>query len=466
LRSNDNETQATITNDGLILAGDTDDVKTRLDGKADDADVAKLEGGNTFDAEPQIMAVIRALTSAGVIIQDNEGNGRVSFDGTRLVVHGQIDSFLGTNRVRLNGGNFPGVQFRDANDFVYSGIESNPTRRSMIFTYDALSPDPDGNFEIRSIPGDESSSSIAFFIGPQRNVGIGGYTRFFMPAYRLDVREGDIRCTQLVRSAGLRADTSAGLPISDHTGTTQATITNDGLTFNPATVAQTRANLRAAAITPPARTDATASTALVLADEGGIVAMTSGSANVVSIPPNSGVEFPIGTIVMIEQLGAGSTTIDGEPGGITLNGVFEGQIEIGQQFGAASLRKIGADEWVATVSAIDLDPYALKAPIITETIDANETISPTVDGATYRLTLEASPTITLADFPSATTAATIKLIFIQDDTGDRVATFAGNVTFPGDVAPTFSASADAVDTKTFQWDGVAWQLVNSTFDQG
>jgi hypothetical protein len=109
---------------------------------------------------------------------------------------------------------------------------------------------------------------------------------------------------------------------------------------------------------------------------------------------------------------------------------------------------------------------AAIAPITSQTITANTTISPTIDGATYRLTLEASPTITLDDFPSATQAATIKLIFIQDDTGDRVATFAGNVTFPGGVAPTFSASADAVDTKTFQWDGAGWQLVNSTFDQG
>ncbi len=222
----------------------------------------------------------------------------------------------------------------------------------------------------------------------------------------------------------------------------------------------------AAALTPPARTDATASTALVLTDAGGIVAMTSGSANTVTIPPNSGVAFPIGTVIMIEQLGAGSTTIDGEPGGVTLNGVFEGSIEIGQQYGAASLRKIGTDEWVATVSAIDLDPYALKAPIVTQTISANTTLSPTIDGATYKITLEASPTITLSDFPSATTAATVKLIFTQDGTGERVATFAGNVTFPGGVDPTFSASANAVDTKTFQWDGAAWQLIGSTFDQG
>jgi len=142
--------------------------------------------------------------------------------------------------------------------------------------------------------------------------------------------------------------------------------------------------------------------------------------------------------------------------------------------GTVISREYHSDAWRTRVLFGGADAAAVRgaigaaaiAPITSQTITANTTISPTIDGATYKLTLEASPTITLDDFPSATQAATIKLIFIQDGTGDRVATFAGNVTFPGGVTPTFSASADAVDTKTFQWDGAGWQLVNSTFDQG
>ena len=51
-------TQATVTNDGLILAGDTEDVKTRLDGKADDADVVKLTGDQTVAGEKTFTDVL------------------------------------------------------------------------------------------------------------------------------------------------------------------------------------------------------------------------------------------------------------------------------------------------------------------------------------------------------------------------------------------------------------------------
>ena len=48
---------------------------------------------------------------------------------------------------------------------------------------------------------------------------------------------------------------------------------------------------------------------LVLGDANGLVDTDNGSANTVTVPPNSSVAFPVGTQVLVVQQGAGQTTI-------------------------------------------------------------------------------------------------------------------------------------------------------------
>ncbi|PQO22063.1 hypothetical protein C2I36_15065 [Rhodobacteraceae bacterium WD3A24] len=91
--------------------------------------------------------------------------------------------------------------------------------------------------------------------------------------------------------------------------------------------------------------DASASRTLALADAGAIIEMTSGSANTVTIPAEASVDFPVGALVNISQVGAGTTTIAGDTG-VTLNGVGGGSCTIDAQWGGAGLYKRAADAWV------------------------------------------------------------------------------------------------------------------------
>ncbi len=87
-----------------------------------------------------------------------------------------------------------------------------------------------------------------------------------------------------------------------------------------------------------------ASYVLAMSDLGGIVEMNAAGANTVTVPANATVAFPLGTRILIVQVGAGQTTVVAA-GGVT-----------GQNFGAlaaqwnaAWLYKRGTNEWVMTI---------------------------------------------------------------------------------------------------------------------
>jgi hypothetical protein len=82
---------------------------------------------------------------------------------------------------------------------------------------------------------------------------------------------------------------------------------------------------------------------LALADAGKVVEMSNASANTLTIPTNTTVALPVGTIIEVYQVGAGQTTI-AAAGGVTLrapNGA-----KLASQYASASLRKRATDEWV------------------------------------------------------------------------------------------------------------------------
>ncbi len=81
----------------------------------------------------------------------------------------------------------------------------------------------------------------------------------------------------------------------------------------------------------------------VLSDDGKIIVMTNGSANTFTVPPESEVSFPDGTILHIIQGGAGQTTIVAGSG-VTLNG----DLSISAQYGWAEIVKHSGDVWYVT----------------------------------------------------------------------------------------------------------------------
>ena len=82
---------------------------------------------------------------------------------------------------------------------------------------------------------------------------------------------------------------------------------------------------------------------LVLGDANNIVTMSNASANTLTIPPNSSVAFATGTIIQVQQGGAGDTTFD--PGvGVTMNGATS-NVTLSDQYEWATLVKLGTDAW-------------------------------------------------------------------------------------------------------------------------
>ena len=84
---------------------------------------------------------------------------------------------------------------------------------------------------------------------------------------------------------------------------------------------------------------------LVLSDAGKLVQPHSASANNLTIPPNSSVAFPIGTQILVVQVGAGQVTLVGGSG--VLIESKDGNKKLSSQFSAVTLIQRATDVWLA-----------------------------------------------------------------------------------------------------------------------
>jgi hypothetical protein len=84
-----------------------------------------------------------------------------------------------------------------------------------------------------------------------------------------------------------------------------------------------------------------ASYTLELDDVAKVIAVDSTSAATVTVPANTAVEFPVGSVINVYAAGTGVVTVEGAAGVTVRN---DG--DISDQFGEVSLRKRDTDEWV------------------------------------------------------------------------------------------------------------------------
>jgi hypothetical protein len=108
--------------------------------------------------------------------------------------------------------------------------------------------------------------------------------------------------------------------------------------------AGTGLNVRITALEQVAVNARTAAYTLVLTDSGKAVQVTTAGAVAVTVPPNSSVAFPVGSVIEIDQMGAGTVSI--APGsGVTLRSRGN-LLSLAGQYAVASIRKIATDEWL------------------------------------------------------------------------------------------------------------------------
>lgn len=86
---------------------------------------------------------------------------------------------------------------------------------------------------------------------------------------------------------------------------------------------------------------------LVLADNGKLITLSNASAIAVTVPTNASVAFPIGSQILLNQLGAGQVTVSGAS--VTFNG--KNGLKTSGQYAVICLIKIATDTWVLSGDA-------------------------------------------------------------------------------------------------------------------
>ncbi len=81
----------------------------------------------------------------------------------------------------------------------------------------------------------------------------------------------------------------------------------------------------------------------VIGDAGKLVTSSNGSAQSVTVPPNSGVAFAVGTQIIVQNIGSANATLV-EGSGVTINSKDSNK-EIDGQYAAATLIKTATDAW-------------------------------------------------------------------------------------------------------------------------
>lgn len=82
---------------------------------------------------------------------------------------------------------------------------------------------------------------------------------------------------------------------------------------------------------------------LVLTDESKIIQMNKASGLALTVPPNSSVAFPIGTRILVRQMGAGQLTFT--PGAAVTINSSDSAYKMYKQYGVAVLIKVDTDVW-------------------------------------------------------------------------------------------------------------------------
>jgi len=88
----------------------------------------------------------------------------------------------------------------------------------------------------------------------------------------------------------------------------------------------------------------TGSYTLILADSGKLIELNSSSSTSLGVPLNSTDAFPIGSQILISQIGAGEMTVT-PVSGVTIRS-RDNELKLQGQYSAATLIKRATDEWL------------------------------------------------------------------------------------------------------------------------
>ncbi len=178
----------------------------------------------------------------------------------------------------------------------------------------------------------DTDANLFYVNGPQDKVNIG----------MTSTQNGKLNVNGIIQS-GLSATTTGGVWIGNSGGAGFSKL------VAPASASDTTITMPDATgvvglkhITSNTQTD---SYTLVLTDDSKLIIMNKGTANDLTVPLNASVAFPTGTQIIVQQLGAGQTTIVAT-GGVTLQA--QPGLKVSAQYGVATLIKVATDTWIVS----------------------------------------------------------------------------------------------------------------------
>jgi hypothetical protein len=162
--------------------------------------------------------------------------------------------------------------------------------------------------------------------------------------------------TQVATTAFVATAITNSLPLPAQAGNSGKFLTTNATTASWATIQTTDVSGLATVISGLSATysplNVTVNTqaatyTLVLTDSAKLVELNNASANTLYIPTDASVAFPVGTTILVHQLGAGMTTIAAvTPGTTTV--VSTPGLKLRAQYSTATLVKRAANFWIAS----------------------------------------------------------------------------------------------------------------------
>jgi hypothetical protein len=145
-----------------------------------------------------------------------------------------------------------------------------------------------------------------------------------------------------IGTLGTQSSSSVTITGGSITGITDLTVTDGGTGASDAATARTNLDVDRAGVLTGINTQTTNYT-LVLGDRGDLVEMNSSSAVTLTIPANTTVAFPIGTMISLISLGTGQTSV-APAGGVTLLS-YGSKRKLSGQYSMGTLIKKDSDRW-------------------------------------------------------------------------------------------------------------------------
>lgn len=246
------------------------------------------------------------------------GGGSIGVvSGCAVTAQATPDMTVAVASGRVVAGALPGVAVTAGNLTIAAADATNPR-------FDLISVNSSG---VKAVIAGTASTNPVFPLIPASTVILAA---IYIPAGDTAINANQIRDKRVfVLEPAKLSDTP---PPGDGTGTAGVETTGArGDHAHPATVT---ANVQEASYT------------LVLSDLGKVIEMNVAGANTLTVPPDSSVAFPVGSLIEVHQYGAGQVTITAGAGvALRNNG---SKFKTAGQYASASLRKRATDEWVVS----------------------------------------------------------------------------------------------------------------------